>query len=69
MIEVKVVRGPARHLVAEGLAQTGDYMDRAGTREGHLVLFDLRPNRTWAEKLHRRARRDAKGREITVWGA
>jgi hypothetical protein len=44
-------------------------MDKAGAAEGHLILFDRRRERSWEEKLYRRAERDPRGREIGVWGA
>ena len=39
-----------------------------GTDEGHLVVFDLRPGRSWAERVYREDRGQDGGR-ITVWGA
>ena len=54
--------------VEEGLEETKRYMDISGTDAGHLVVFDMRPGRSWAEKIFReeRGRQDAR---ITVWGA
>lgn len=53
--------------LAEGLEQTAAYMDRCGTTEGHLLLFDRRPDRTWEEKISRTEETHA-GRKIVVWG-
>jgi hypothetical protein len=38
-----------------------------GTAEGHLIIFDRRPGRTWEEKIFRREE-VVEGRPITVWG-
>jgi hypothetical protein len=69
VIEVKLVRGLGQALVAEAVAQTSQYMDKCGTGEGHLILFDRRAGRSWAKKIYQRAKRDAQGRTIKIWGA
>ena len=69
VIECKVVR--AGHgldsVVRSGLEQTLAYMDRCGAESGHLVIFDLRPGKTWEERVFRRDPEPA-GLPITVWG-
>ena len=69
VIESKVLR-PKRSLqgvIAEGLRQTAEYMDVSGAEEGHLVVFDLRADRTWSQRLFRR--RETLGEVgIHVWG-
>ena len=69
VIECKVLR-PKRSLqgvIAEGLRQTAEYMDVSGAEEGHLVVFDLRADRTWSQRLFRR--RETLGEVgIDVWG-
>jgi hypothetical protein len=67
VIELKLVRKQPEKALEEGLEQTSDYMDRCGTSEGHLVLFDRRAGRTWEEKVSRREEQ-RRGRSITVWG-
>ena len=70
VVECKLVK-EGRSLsrtVEEGLEQTRRYMDISGTDEGHLVVFDLRPGRSWAERVYRKER-DRQGARITVWGA
>jgi hypothetical protein len=69
VIEVKLVRGLGQAQVAEAVAQTSQYMDKCGTGEGHLILFDRRAGRSWAKKIYQRAKRDAQGRTIKIWGA
>ncbi len=53
---------------ADGLTQLGAYMDVCGAKEGWLVLFDRRPERTWDERITwHTVSRD--GRTIHVVGA
>ena len=59
VIECKVVRS--------GLEQTAAYTDRCGAGSGHLVIFDLRPGKTWEERVFRRDPEPG-GLPITVWG-
>ena len=69
VIECKVVR-PQRSVaetVREGLAQTRAYLDRCAAAEGHLLVFDRSPERSWEEKMFRRAA-PPDGAPITVWG-
>jgi hypothetical protein len=55
LMEIKLLRkgkSPAA-VKKEGLTQLSQYMDkdRDGTKEGWLVVFDLRPGKSWDEKL------------------
>jgi hypothetical protein len=51
-IEVKIRRETETE--AEALAQVAGYLDRAGLGEGWLVMFDLRKDLPWVEKLFTR---------------
>ena len=53
--------------IARGLEQTAGYMDRCGSRVGHLVIFDPDPDKSWDRKVYRRDER-VSGRSIVVWG-
>jgi len=66
VIELKILHKSRERTLAEGLAQTGEYLDRLGERTGHLVIFD-RSARPWEEKIYRRTE-EYQGRQITVWG-
>ena len=70
VVECKLVKnGRSRSSIIEkGLEQTARYMDLSGTAAGHLVVFDLRAGRSWAERIHREER-SWQGTPITVWGA
>jgi len=68
VIELKLLHKGLETTLAEGLAQTADYADRAGTGEAHLLIFDRRPELAWDDKIWRRVEIYG-GREIQVWGA
>ena len=59
-------RGPERTL-REGLEQTRAYMDRCGSSEGHLVIFDRTEGKSWEGKIYRRDETEG-GAPVTVWG-
>ncbi len=67
VIELKLLHKALEQTLAVGLEQTWEYLDRCGAEEGHLVIFDRTPGKTWEEKLFRR-RETVRGRQITVWG-
>jgi hypothetical protein len=64
VIELKVYKDT--NTLPDGLAQTAGYMDTAGAREGHLIIFDKRV-RTWEEKIYTK-QEHAGTKAITVWG-
>ena len=70
VVECKLVRNGRSHArtVEKGLEQTAAYMDTSGASAGHLVVFDMREGRSWADRVYRE-RRDWKGTPVTVWGA
>jgi len=67
VIEVKVVSGSLERTVAEGVVQTWEYLDRCGAEEGHVVVFNLDPSKSWEEKIFRRTE-EYHGRSLEVWG-
>ncbi|MFQ5616920.1 MAG: ATP-binding protein, partial [Anaerolineales bacterium] len=66
-IELKILHKSLKKTISEGLKQTWDYMDRAGTPAGHLIIFDRTPDKPWGEKIFVR-KETYQGQEITVWG-
>ncbi len=70
VVECKLLKdGRSRaRTVERGLEQTAAYMDLSDADAGHLVVFDMREGRTWAEKIYREERQQ-NGTPITVWGA
>ncbi len=67
VIECKILHKSLERTVREGLEQTAGYMDRCGSRAGHLVIFDRSEGKPWDEKLFR-GEESLNGRTITVWG-
>ena len=67
VIEIKLLRKAPETTLSEGLAQTGDDADTVGATDAHLLVFDIRPDRSWDERVFRRAD-SYQGRTITVWG-
>ena len=51
----------------EGLSLTADYMDRVGTEEGYLIIFNRNPDTKWEEKIWIREEQYGEYR-IGVWG-
>jgi len=67
VIELKILYKSLEATIDDGLEQTADYMDKCGANEGHLVIFDQREGRKWADKIFREEeRREGKG--VVVWG-
>ena len=67
VIECKVLHRGLERTLRDGLEQTRAYMDRSGTAEGHLVIFDRTEGRPWDEKIFRRDEAGG-GLPVTVWG-
>ena len=68
VVECKILHKSLEQTVAEGVEQTAEYMDRCGAEAGHLVIFDRRENRRWADKVFLDRRTSAGGVAIEVWG-
>ena len=68
VIECKILHKSLEQTIAEGLEQTAEYMDRCDAEAGHLVIFDRREGRRWADKVFRNSRTSSSGVEIEVWG-
>ena len=69
VLELKILRSNIEQTIQKGLEQTSDYIDKCGgtINEGHFILFDRRPNRSWDEKIWHRME-EYMGRKIMVWG-
>ncbi len=64
-IELKILKD--KNSVPDGLVQLSKYMDKCGTKEGWLVVFDRDTDRSWDEKLYVKEVDEA-GRKIVVFG-
>ena len=67
VLELKLLHKSLDATLAEGLAQTADYLDRTGAEEGHLLVFDRAPGVPWEHKIFHRAETYG-ARVIQVWG-
>jgi len=65
--ELKILRKTLELTLQERLDQTTDYMDKCGTAEGYLLIFDRTPGKRWEEKIWVRTETYF-GKEIRVWG-
>jgi len=63
VIELKLLHKSLDATIAAGIAQTRDYMQTSGTTDGHLVIFDRRPEIPWDQKIFRRIEAG-----LTIWG-
>ena len=67
VIELKILHKTLEKTISNGLSQTHAYMDRCSASEGHLVVFDRKPDRPWEEKIFVQEEKYG-GKKITVWG-
>ncbi|MDE0126187.1 MAG: ATP-binding protein [Bryobacterales bacterium] len=70
VIECKVVRkrSSLESVIRQGREQTARYMDHCGAESGRLVVFDMRTEKSWEERVFRRDPRPGSP-PITVWGS
>ena len=67
VMELKIQYGTLEQTLRDGLEQTWRYMDACGAADGHLIIFNRRPDVAWDEKIFRRPEQ-FDGHPITVWG-
>ena len=68
VLELKILRSNLEQTIQDGLRQTWEYMDLCGSvDEGHFILFDRNPSRSWEEKIWHRVM-SYQGHDIMVWG-
>lgn len=67
IIELKIKYNSREKTIEDGLQQTAEYMDKCGTTEGHLLIFDRTENKPWDEKIFRKDC-EYDGKIIKVWG-
>ncbi len=68
VLELKIKRGNLDKLIEEGLKQTWEYMDTAGSvDEGHLIIFDRTQKLSWEERIWHKPG-EYNGHPIMVWG-
>ncbi len=67
VIELKILYKDLEQTIEAGLEQTWAYMDRCGTADGHLVIFDRTPDKSWEDKIFWR-QGAFRGQAIEIWG-
>ncbi len=67
VIELKILYKSMEKTIDAGLQQTWKYMDRCRADEGHLVIFDRSPKKSWKKKRFVMEKR-FQAHSITVWG-
>jgi len=67
VLELKILRSSLKKTMTEGLKQTWDYMDKCGTDDGHLVIFNRDKDVSWDDKIFQQ---DAiyQDKKIMIWG-
>jgi hypothetical protein len=54
VLELKILYGKLETAIQKGLEQTYQYMDKCGTKEGYLLIFNRDPDTPWEEKIFTR---------------
>ncbi len=67
VIELKILYGSMEATIEKGLEQTRQYMDKCGTREGYLLIFNRTAGVNWEEKIFRQEK-TFKDLSIIVYG-
>ncbi|MBT9439703.1 MAG: AAA family ATPase [Desulfobacterales bacterium] len=67
VLELKILYNSLERTIKDGLSQTSNYMDKCGTDEGHLVIFDRSKEKIWDEKIFQQEEMYQQ-KKIKVWG-
>ena len=67
VIELKLLYDSLETTIQKGLAQTWEYMDKCGTQEGYLLIFNRSETTTWQDKIFKQER-EFKGVPIHIFG-
>lgn len=67
VLELKILHKTLERTLEIGLEQTWQYLDRCGAEEGHLIVFDRTPNKSWEDKLFQHSE-TVHGKAIQIWG-
>jgi len=67
VIELKLLYSGRETTIRKGLEQTREYMDKCGTQEGYLLIFDRSEFVSWDEKIFNQERK-FNGESIHVFG-
>ncbi|MCP5049513.1 MAG: ATP-binding protein [bacterium] len=67
VIELKIKYGRLDTVIKKGLKQTKSYMDKCGTDDGYLVIFNRSPKTPWSKKIFKK-KESYNGVNIVVFG-
>lgn len=67
VLELKLLYANREKTIKKGLEQTWEYLDKCGTNEGYLLIFDRGKKRTWNERIFK-DKRSFKGVSIGIYG-
>ena len=67
VLELKLRYGSLETTIKKGLEQTRAYMDKCGTKQGYLLIFNRSPKASWEEKIFQQEK-NAGGIKIKVYG-
>lgn len=67
VLELKLRYGSVDKTIADGLEQAYKYMDKCGTKEGYLLIFDRSSDLAWEEKIFKK-QETYKGVKIKIYG-
>jgi hypothetical protein len=67
VIELKLVYGSLEKTIEKGLRQTREYMDKCGTKQGYLLVFNRAENVLWEEKIFKKTK-TIDGVKLAVYG-
>ncbi|MBF0390466.1 MAG: ATP-binding protein, partial [Desulfamplus sp.] len=67
VIELKILYKSLEKTIKEGLKQTLSYMDRCGTVDGNLLIFDRTEDKSWEEKIFYKEQK-VQGKVIKIYG-
>ncbi len=67
VLELKIRRDSLEKTIEKAMEQTWGYMDKCGTREGYLLIFDRSPKTSWKKKIFRKEG-TFNGEKIKIFG-
>jgi len=65
-IELKLYKGTKT--IKDSTEQILKYMDKVGSKEGWVVIFDRTPKKSWSKKLYVKEVKQTAGKKITIFG-
>ncbi|MDR2583550.1 MAG: AAA-like domain-containing protein [Fibromonadaceae bacterium] len=65
-IELKIYKGVKT--IKDSTEQILKYMDKVGSKEGWVVIFDRTPKKSWSKKLYVKEVKQSAGKKITIFG-